>query len=65
MANGDYNNCDRGGECSIDVYYKNRTGEKAYGYGSEYTINTERPFNVKTEFHETDNVFTSYTMTWT
>lgn len=64
-ANGVYGNCDRGGQCTIDVYYENRDGGKAYGFGSEFTINTEKPFHVRTDFHETNNEFSGYSMTFT
>lgn len=64
-ANGVYGNCDRSGQCSIDVYYENRDGGKAYGFGSEFTINTEKAFHVRTDFHETNNEFSGYSMTFT
>ena len=48
-ASGKYHNCDRGGECTLDVFY-DVPGQ--YGYGSQHTINTENEFHVKTEFIE-------------
>ena len=61
-SNGVYHNCDRGGECTADIYYE---AANTYGFGSQYTINTERPFHVKVDFQETDEVFTGYRMTFT
>ena len=61
-SNGLYSNCDRGGQCTADVYY--HPGQ--YGSGSQYTINTENPFKVKVEFLvDSDDIFTGYRMTLT
>jgi hypothetical protein len=60
--NGLYSNCDRGGECTLDVYY-DTPGE--YGFGSQHKINTENVFHVKTEFQEQNGVFVGYKMTFT
>ena len=61
--NGVYRNCDRGGHCTADVFY-DAPGQ--YGTGTQYTINTERPFHVKVEFIVDDNdQFTDYRMTLT
>jgi hypothetical protein len=37
----------------------------AYGPGSQYRINTEMPFHVKTEFHKRNEEFIGYTVTLT
>jgi hypothetical protein len=50
-TDGVYHNCDRGGQCTLDVVYD---APNQYGPGSQYTINTEMPYTVKTEFHEAD-----------
>eukprot|EP00443_Scrippsiella_acuminata_P096046 CAMPEP_0115607112 /NCGR_PEP_ID=MMETSP0272-20121206/18342_1 /TAXON_ID=71861 /ORGANISM="Scrippsiella trochoidea, Strain CCMP3099" /LENGTH=793 /DNA_ID=CAMNT_0003042789 /DNA_START=1 /DNA_END=2382 /DNA_ORIENTATION=+ len=50
-VNQHYSFCDRGG-CEQTT----RTKENAYGPGSEYTIDTTRPFDVDTEFLKNDGV---------
>lgn len=37
----------------------------AYGAGKDYKINTEFPFHVRTEFHESKDQFIGYTTTLT
>jgi len=59
--NGVFNNCDRGGQCSLDVVHIRP--DRAYGEGSQYRINTEMPFHVKTEFHKRNEEFIGYTVT--
>jgi len=50
-VNRHYSFCDRGG-CEQTT----RTKENAYGPGSQYTIDTTRPFDVDTEFMKNDGV---------
>jgi len=52
-----YNNCVSNFHYTDDVY--------AYGFGNVYTINTELPFHVRTEFHESEDEFIGYTTTLT
>ena len=47
-ALGEYNNCDRGGKCHIDVL---EAGTKDYGHGPLYKINTQKPFRVEQKYH--------------
>jgi hypothetical protein len=56
---GKFHNCDRSGECHIDVLTNNL--QKDYGPSITNTINTERAFSVETSFHESSGVFTGYT----
>ena len=39
--------------------------EKSYGPGTEYRINTLKPFNVEQKYHEKDRKFTGYTTVMT
>ena len=59
---GVYSNCDRSGQCTLDVFY-DAVGQ--YGEGSQYQINTEKEFHVKTEFLEQNGQFYGYRMTMT
>ena len=45
-----YDNCDRGGQCTLDVLKND--DEYDYGPGSEFTIDTRSTFHVRTDFHE-------------
>ena len=58
---GVYSNCDRGGKCTLDVLVG--LARYAYGAGSDFNIDTTLPFHVKTEFLESQGVFTGYTIT--
>merc|ERR1712109_226953 len=58
-ASGKYHNCDRSGQCSIDVLTNNL--QKDYGPGFANTINTMKAFSVETIFHESAGFFTGYT----
>jgi hypothetical protein len=60
-TNGVYRNCDRGGQCTLDIW---PTHSNAYGPGGS-EIDTEQPFHVKTEFHEDNGVFIGYSQTLT
>jgi len=40
---GHYNNCDRGGDC-----FEIAHGRISYGPGDNFTINTLKPFHIKT-----------------
>jgi len=51
-TNGHYNGCDRGG-CDEST----RDSPNAYGPGSSFTINTELPFEVRTEFFRLSGTF--------
>mmetsp|Transcript_37749 Transcript_37749/g.95627 ORF Transcript_37749/g.95627 Transcript_37749/m.95627 type:complete len:127 (-) Transcript_37749:244-624(-) len=51
--NKHYAYCDRAG-CSQNT----RTTPTAYGRGTSYTIDTRKPFNVRTEFHQSDGRLT-------
>ena len=62
-ANGVFYNCDRGGQCTMDVL--DDINQTDYGNGSQYTINTNSPFTVRTDFHESGGDFTGYTSTLT
>ena len=63
-SDGVYHNCDRGGQCTMDVWTSNNN-DFDYGPGSGYTIDTTQPFHVKTEFHEEGGQFVGYTSTLT
>ena len=56
-----YNNCDRSGQCTMDILKNSDVND--YGPNSNNKINTNRPFHVKTEFHERDSKFAGYTTT--
>jgi hypothetical protein len=49
---GHYNNCDRGGDC-----FEIAHGRISYGPGDNFTINTLKPFHIKTSWG-TDGSFT-------
>jgi len=53
-VNGHYQSCDRGG-CEESTRLINGT---VYGPGSKYTIDTTKPFEVRTEFYEGVGTFT-------
>ena len=63
-ASGKYHNCDRGGQCTMDIITDTNI-QSTYGPFIERQINTELPFHVKTEFHQTGTQFTGYTTTLT
>ena len=59
-AQGVYNNCDRGGQCTMDVL--TNSDDFDYGPGSQYTIDTNSEFHVRQDFHESsDGQFQGYT----
>jgi len=62
-TNGIYSNCDRNGECDIDVLTNALSGD--YLPGGTLGIDTNLDFHVKVEFHETDGLFSGYTVTLT
>lgn len=49
-SNGYIANCDRNGQCHVDVIWDKP--ESAYGPGSEYDINTLNEFHVKVDFDQ-------------
>jgi len=49
---GSYQFCDADGGCAVDVLLNNIDSD--FGPMASNTINTEKVFNVKTEFHEKD-----------
>jgi len=62
-SKGFYYNCDAGGTCQ-----QNTTAALAwsdYGPGTNYTINTLKPFHVKIQFDSVNNQFSSFTTTFT
>ena len=61
--NGVYSNCDRGGQCTLDIL--TNTDRLDYGAGRDFKIDTTMPFHVKTEFHEDAGQFAGYTTTLT
>ena len=58
-----YSKCDGAGKCVTDVLLDAPQG--AYAPGSTSGIDTNLPFHVKQEFHETDNLFSGHTTTFT
>ena len=52
-AQGVYNNCDRGGQCTMDVL--TNSDDFDYGPGSQYTIDTNSEFHVRQDFHESSD----------
>lgn len=58
-SNGVFRNCDRSGQCSIDVLTNDV--ENDFGPGFMHKINTLLPFSIETSFHESDGIFTGYT----
>ena len=52
-TNGVYNNCDRGGQCTLNVLTNDITND--YGPSSSNLIDTTQPFHVKTQFHKDDD----------
>lgn len=64
--NGVYTRCDRGGQCSLNpVHMRLEHGQRAYGYGTQYKINTQFPFHVELEFQQRDDYFLGYKWTIT
>jgi len=55
-----YPHCDGGG-CGINSY---RTNPQAYGYGSQYTINTQQSFQVSMNFSSSQGVLSKITTTF-
>lgn len=51
-TNGIYSNCDRSGQCSVDVHENDLIGE--YSPGSDSGIDTNKEFHVKVDYHETN-----------
>jgi len=49
-ASGKYHQCDRGGQCSIDVLRNNVAGD--YMPGSTSGIDTNQEFHMKIEYHK-------------
>ena len=62
-TDGVYDNCDRGGECTLNIHENNIAGE--YIPGSASGIDTNYEFHVKLDFEERDGVFVGYTVTMT
>ena len=60
---GHYSNCDRGGTGAQNII--DALSSNGYGPGSDKTINTEQPFHVKVEFHESNGQFSSFSTTFT
>jgi len=61
-SDGAYGWCDSHGQCTMDVYYETDI-QTSYGPFDGRSINTQLPFHVKTEFHESDGDFVGYTTT--
>ena len=63
-AQGVYHNCDRKGQCSIDVHSNNL--EHDFEPGSANGIDTDQEFHVRIEFHkDAAEKFNGYTVTLT
>ena len=62
-SQGVYSNCDRSGQCTVDLLTNDDLTD--YGPGASYTINTLLPFHVNTKFHEDAGQFVGYTTTLT
>lgn len=61
---GFYFNCDRGGTCLVNIYDK--LSRYGYGPGSNYTIDTTKPFHTKITFGaNSSNQFETFTTTMT
>lgn len=61
---GYYSNCDQGGQCQQDTAISLEWN--AYGPGTNYTINTLKPFHTKITFEKSSsNQFSKFTTTWT
>ena len=58
--NGFYSSCDKSGQCHVS---HTQLGEKGFGPGAEYTIDTELPVTVRADFSEQDGHFVSYRVT--
>jgi len=52
-SNGYFPNCDRSGQCHVDVITDKP--ETAYGYGPEHDINTAETFHIKVNFDVDSN----------
>lgn len=60
--NGFYGDCDRAGQCHVDVL-TDFPDQDHYGPGDNYTINTLNEFNVKIKFIDNDEgEFVQYTI---
>jgi len=56
--NGGYSNCDRNGMCTTDVLLDHPRTD----YGpNKSKINTNQPFHVRQDFHESNGSYTGYT----
>lgn len=49
---GFYSNCDKGGQCQQNTSTSTYLGWNAYGPGTNYTINTLKPFHSKVTFEK-------------
>lgn len=58
---GFYYNCDGGGQCASNIVDK--LGRYGYGPGSNYTIDTTKPFHAKVSFANNNGQFSTYTTT--
>lgn len=62
-TNGVYDNCDRGGTCTLDVLENATAGD--FLPGSSVGIDTNEEFHVKLDFEERNGQFAGYTLTMT
>lgn len=62
-VNGIYRDCDRSGQCSVDVHENDLMGE--YLPGSSSGIDTNKEFHVKVDYREASGKFTGYSITFT
>ena len=59
--NGVFSNCDRNGECHVDILTNGIDND--FGPGTGNKINTDKAFNVKTKFNsDSAGAFTGYTI---
>lgn len=62
-ADGVYDNCDRDGQCHVDVL--SDLGASFFAPDSTAGIDTNQEFHVKIDFHETNGLFSGYTIVMT
>lgn len=63
-GNGHYSTCDTGGHCvQNSVQWFNHRGVNAFGPGSQNTIDTNRPFTFRVDFHENNGQFVESVVT--